>query len=615
MPRAHGREQDLMKENRSIKRLINKLECEKNNPKMAPNPDLQSVTKELHEVKTQLKEEQEQNALTVKHLAKFKKQCDQEKLLRQQMERDFKSFDKTKIQNDKEVEELKDRVQKLLGCKHVAEQEIVRQRKELEDWEEQYTALNKELLLESKKHENLKKKNEVQVADIETYKQQEEKYRANIKEINKAYKELKAKCKRYSSSNKDLKVEEDKRIEREICLLRESEHQTKEAEKQRLIIVRMEEKVNTLSNSNVTLQDRYSLLSKQWSIQEDAVLRLRNEVSESQSKNTTMHIEAEGLKTEKELLQKKLHEAQEELKQKTSTTTTLQKEVEILKVEADANSQVLDKTNHECKSLGKKLKRRSSQLTEARKKCEALNKTDDLLLGNIKLNEVIAEKEKLEKELLNCKSMVEKKENKLNLQDAEMVSFQKSNQDSLNEVSFLLQENRRLQDEMYITKSRHRRVTSFLSSAKNFKVKHLKFIHKNEGSLLAKKNKEITELRRMLARRPDDAIQKFQESQWDNRGLRKQLQAAEGMAIAFEKEYRRVREENQELTDTVRKLRLENKCKRTHLPPISKTHKPPTEERSKDQCRLGSIKTGLPNIDYPKSVIIKSLKPFPPPRS
>jgi len=172
MPRAHGREQDLMKENRSLKRRINKLECENNNPKMVPHPDLQSVRKELYKVKTELKDEQ--NALTVKHLAEFKKQCGQEKLLRQQMERKLERFDKTKILNDTlntEVDALNIRVQKLAGCKHVAEQKSAGQSNALKLWETKHIALNKELkdiellangykeqnyvlLLESKKHEN-----------------------------------------------------------------------------------------------------------------------------------------------------------------------------------------------------------------------------------------------------------------------------------------------------------------------------------------------------------------------------------------------------------------------------------------------------------------------------
>ncbi|TNN38694.1 hypothetical protein EYF80_051147 [Liparis tanakae] len=182
--------------------------------------------------------------------------------------------------------------------------------------------------------------------------------------------------------------------------------------------------------------------------------------------------------------------------------------------------------------------------------------------------------------------MVDNKDKQISLKHAEMVPFQKSNHDSQIEVSFLQQENSRLQDDMYITKSKHRRTTIYLRSTKDFKMNHLKFIQKNEGSLRAKKNKEITELRRMLERRPDDAIQKLQECQWDYRHQSKQLQAAEGTLTAYEKEIKRLREENQELTDTQRKLKLENRSKHTHLPPISQTHKPPTEDKSKDQCRL-----------------------------
>ncbi|CAK6950513.1 myosin-2 heavy chain-like [Scomber scombrus] len=105
------------------------------------------------------------------------------------------------------------------------------------------------------------------------------------------------------------------------------------------------------------------------------------------------------------------------------------------------------------------------------------------------------------------------------------------------------------------------------------------------------KDQKIYELERKFALLPHDAIEKLQQTKWDLGKYQKKLKAAQGVANAYEIQYKIAENEKNRLSDDKRKLELESRnSKYNRLPPISsRKSKTPSENKLDDQLESERI--------------------------
>lgn len=119
----------------------------------------------------------------------------------------------------------------------------------------------------------------------------------------------------------------------------------------------------------------------------------------------------EGTTNERHLALKNLFKAQGELFQKCKKSQSLQEDVNTLNIKAaDGRNKQLTKANLACNCMKEMLKKVKLQLVETKKMYDNLNKSKSHLLAAARLNEVLAEKAKLEKEILHLDNVVEQRQ-------------------------------------------------------------------------------------------------------------------------------------------------------------------------------------------------------------
>ncbi|KAL6104814.1 uncharacterized protein ACO6RY_14458 [Pungitius sinensis] len=396
----------------------------------------------------------------------------------------------------------------------------------------------------------------------------------------------------YLTTNKKLEVEVSSLQEKLAKQTTELEKHENEATKQTDHIRKMKEDKQCFIEERLTLKTNLKMLTEDNKSKEQEIGNVRRLLADLEKRHRLETIQNEAIIKERNLGQQNLLKAEEELVQNRKESQSLREKVKTLNFEAENRNKQLTKANLACNDLKEMLEKKTLQLAEAKKMYEDLNRSQAHLLAAARLNEVPAEIAKLEKKILHLENEKEQLQIQVNLQNVKKVSQEKSNRDTSDQVSILQTENDLLKYHLSVLRKGKLRPVVFYRPVVNkhrLNMVQKKLLKNNlsyfQKNILGQKDAEIEDLKCRLARRPDDAMLKFQQCQWDNRQLKKQLQGTQGQILAFESDYEKVSNENKELTMALRKLKCELAEKRVHLPSISTSNQRRTEDKSKDECK------------------------------
>lgn len=271
-----------------------------------------------------------------------------------------------------------------------------------------------------------------------------------------------------------------------------------------------------------------------------------------------------NVKAETDLKHKRYIEVLEIIPQKNDEIKQKENIITDKTFEINAKNKELDRVENQCASMKKELKRVKSQLDETKSTLDTSMKSakeEEERVEKI-LTKIVAEKDKLEKELQDNNVLVEQQQTKLNLQANKKKELEQTLKEYETELKCLRQENKELQQELENEQTKARLlIARSLADDKNSFLTFLlrkmtdtqrqsPHCWKNQKLLLEKKKEEIKKLKRMLARRPEDAIKMLQRCQWDKRELKEKLKASQGVLMAYQEDSKSLKDENKRLTDT-----------------------------------------------------------------
>ncbi|XP_031143733.2 protein BCAP-like isoform X2 [Sander lucioperca] len=582
---------------------------------------VEKLRKDLHNIKTELWDEKTSRAnektkseeiieLLTKESQEYQNNFSVEKTFREQKEKELEKLINTQTEKKDlilRVQKLRHQVQELTGNKYYALKKIEEQNQLLQNKETDMNLITEELIkLRSyaqcckeevekltpfkDRLETVQEQCERQLNELIRQKKQNYIYKKEIHLLSKEIGIL-------TSKNEDLtilykKLENNMEIvqQEKKTLTVHSKNQKKEAEKQRKLIENLESELNSCSELKTNFQNKEREVAKNNMARDMEIINVRNLISESDSQKRRLTVQIEGVRTEKKILTENFFKAQEEMGQMNKLIRKQHNKLKDKEREADSRSAELVMVKRKLDSLRYQLEKVREQLAETKMAQTLSVVSADKVhqLAENTLAKITAEKEKLEHEVQQYREQAVQQKRMLNLQDAEKATLEETVRENEGTVKSLRLKNKRLQLEhdikvtilqRHLAISRRDRIrckmpnlSSYLKLMYNQQRHTLLSMKTQDVQLLKKKNKEIEELKCKLARRPDDAIQKYQECLWDNRNLKEKVMASHGLLRAYEAKNKEVEEENKRLTDELRKLKLEHRY--THLPPISKLPQP-----------------------------------------
>ncbi|XP_045907068.1 cilia- and flagella-associated protein 58-like [Micropterus dolomieu] len=615
-------ELSLKKEQLEVSRLKNKAKDQ--------DVHVDKLRKDLEKAKANLKNEETQRAHQKniseqrilgleKDLLEFKNKFFLEKMLREQKEKELEKFSAAKEENKKLTlygQTLRHQIQELTGFKTYANKKIEEQLQQLKNKDmehdltkqelnkirhmaKQYSDLVENLMPYKDKLESVQKEVEQQICELKKHEKLSEDSKKRIHQLSKETGTLTKTIEDLSILKKMADNKVDQLEQDNITLTMELENHKKEAEKQRNIILNLETDLNSYSELKNKLQNKEKDFNKHTLARDQEIAHLRNLISESENLQRMQIIQNEAIKAERNLTDDNLLKARAEITLKNKIIQNLNDEIKEQNCDINTKNTELVKTKRECLSVKNQLEKVKRQLAETKitqESCTTSAGKDKTMLQK-KLAQMVAEKDKLEKDLQHYNELVVQLQQRINVQEAAKVAQEQALKECEEEVKFVRTENEKLH--FYIMKRKLlRQVGNFQDKSRQNRIRRtqknlqpcLKVMHNKprqyQKKQLEEKDKEIEELKRRLARRPDGAIEKLQRCQWDNRRLNKKFVASQGFLMAYEANYKNMKEENKRLTDELRKLKMEcgdhPRCT-TPLPPISKKFQSPSEDKSKDQ--------------------------------
>ncbi|XP_040028161.2 uncharacterized protein LOC120816542 isoform X1 [Gasterosteus aculeatus] len=407
----------------------------------------------------------------------------------------------------------------------------------------------------------------------------------NIKQLSLRYNQVKSEVEKHLLSNKKLQAEVDILRQTVANQTMDLEKHKKEEEKENHLILELKANLQCCSEQQFISETKQKKLTEDAKNTEQEIVNARCLIADLERKQRQLIIYNDTTTNQRNLALKNLFKAQGELFQNRKETQSLQEDVKTLNITVDGSNKQLAEANLACNCTKEKLQIVKLQLAETKKMYDNFKKSMSNMVAETRLNEVLAEKAKLEKEILHFDNVVEQLQIQLKLQNVTKVKQQKCIRDTEDECS-------RLNEEITTMKRQLRnfRVRKFYERSSSRPIVHCRWRNKEVQrnywkTVLERKNAEIEDLQRRLARRPDDAILNLHQCQWDNRQLKKLLQGAQGEILMYESQYEIATKKNEELTFALRKLRCEFESKRSYLSHISTRDQPPTEDKSKDKCK------------------------------
>ncbi|XP_032363515.1 tax1-binding protein 1 homolog [Etheostoma spectabile] len=443
---------------------------------------------------------------------------------------------------------------------------------------------------------------ERQQNELIRYKKQKDIYKKENHLLSKEIALLTSKIEELTNSCTDLEYEMDIVQQENKSLVVDFENQKKEAEKQRKLIESLENELNSCSGLKMKLQKKKRELTKHTMARDIEIMTVRNLITESESQQRRLTIQIESIRTEKKLITENFFKAQTEMNRMNDTIRKLRQKLKGNCREADLKTTELVKVKMNLDSLRCQLENVREQLAETKTAQTLSMASADKAhqLAEKEYAKIAAEKEKLELEVQQYHEQAVQQTRMLNLQDAEKAKLEETIREYAETVKSLRPQIKRLQlehnfedtmQQRHAASSRRER-TRCKTRNRNTIVKMLfnqqrQYVlsMKNIGGKNLEQKKEIEDLKCKLTRRPDDAIKKYQECQWHNGHLKKEVMASRAVLTAYEAKHKELEEENKRLTDDLRKLKLEDK--HFHLPPIRKL--PPSEDKSNKTYVSGHI--------------------------
>ncbi|KAM7391478.1 hypothetical protein PAMP_022166 [Pampus punctatissimus] len=615
---------------------------------------VEKLRKDLMKTKTDLRNEETERAYEKKtsetKIFSLEKECLEltnkysvENELRKQKEREMEklpSITENKRLTDK-VEDVSHQLHELIGYKHFAEKKIDELNQLVKDKDvehnktkalmgkvkieaKQFIELKEEMNYYKDRLQNEQKEKEKVVQEITEHRKQADSDKKTIYHLMQNNEILTKKNRECNSTNQTLEQKLELLKQNKASLALAIENHNKEAEKQRNLIQSLEIELNNFSNKNTKLEDRFKEAHVSIKNKDLLIIDDRSHITDLQNQIT---------------LQKKQIEADKYLK------SQIMQNVLKAKMEIEGNNKTIQHLNDEIRAQSDEINRKNMELdqfkekyTAVKKHVEGLKKTlakleqkhKDFIASASKDQEfekeknakMIEEMARYEKELICYREMVTQQQVKIDIQmdakrkqEQELKDYKEQSkifraelsekENALNHANQTLQmmlqntdfilvniQKEKTRDKMQnLAPKPQKRNRQYQLSGRKFASHQWKGKMKHMQTQLEEKDKKIDELKSMLARRPDDAIQKLHESKWNNRELNKKLKASQGRAMAYEAQYKNVSEENNRLTNEIRKFKLEsiNRSKYVCLPPISRKSQPvpPSENKPDDQLFLG----------------------------
>ncbi|KAI9521267.1 hypothetical protein NQZ68_007581 [Dissostichus eleginoides] len=563
-----------------------------------------------------------------------------EKSLRQQKEKEAEMFGNHQKENrmlNMLVEKLSHNVEELTGYKCFSIKTLEEQRELHRKKDKEVAALEKEAkksrefaLTYKQRYESLKPYREKlkvvkhecerQSEELKKHRRLDDVHRTTLHDLHTTVEHWEHKRVGWENKYANLEVDMEKLREENGALITAAEMYEEEALKQRNLVKHMEVEVKKIRDLKIKLHDQERKMTHNTNAHGQGIIDLRALMLDLEKRLTLKIIHADGVEAERNLLlrnqlkeqaqqsllNKKIHQLQEKLQDQTCET--------------DVQRVKLARLRMERRCVKNRLQKVSQYLTESKIMQDVcvVSADRDQMLGEMKLAKMAAEKETLEKELQTREDMVVQLQLRLNqersCQDAHRLTIKEH---ELQKRQMWLEMKRlKLKCNVQVPgASEHtsrREWTREKKKSPHAYVKVMKAQHRlyllsgkpQNVRLLEQKDEVIEELRRMLARRPDDAIQKMQLFGWDNRRLSKELMALKGSLGMYQAEYDNLKKENQRVEEERKTLKMDHlKAKeetrrlaeklrksesgdmnqQTPLPPISKKPRYPAEETAKDQ--------------------------------
>ncbi|XP_067444176.1 cilia- and flagella-associated protein 58-like isoform X1 [Thunnus thynnus] len=549
---------------------------------------------------------------------------------------------KEKNKFKKQVEGLAHCVKELEGQKRAADKIINEQRellkkidkenKQLHDdnasLKEQVThGINVEKVMHREKEafQNELKKREKSLENVRRYKK---KIDDGKLEIHKRDKQIKV-----ITYEKEKLFQKNVELQERICCLEDDKSSLaakivqleEKVEKQYNSIEYVKMKLNKVNNKKTQLEDKCDKDTRIIKNREDEVTNSRLLVHESEKKMRQQKVQTEAAVGEIMLLQKNLDKVNLEIEDKNKTIKKLTDGIRSRGTELNRKSQELETVQRSEKCLQNRVIVMEKQLTEIKQTHEELVVSADREQSRLRkeLDHVTEERDIFIKKSTYSDNMVLQQQLKMDQQKHAEETLKQELKDC--EIKFNQYQAELDHLNLELSISRHNELTLMRKVAslqlKNPQdnnvsdIMRLQRLHDYNSHLmknlermsakLAEKDQEITNLKSMLARRPDDATQKFQESQRAIRELKDKLKASTAEAWVFMDKYSTVTEQNNRLKGELKELYIRDKSSNKPLPPISKKSQLHSEKKPED----GSKITPHP----PMKVYGTQVRPQPPP--
>lgn len=645
LQRTKINEKRLMDQNKELKKKLTIIEFENSRLKkkeQALNSD--KLTKEREKARTERRNEaieraHEKNTLEQRILAlqkqslEMKSKYSLEKMLREQREKELDKLNPLKSEKLKlttHVQVLKSEVEGLKGYKNFASKKMEEQSQLLKSKDKDHNVTKEELKKTRESHnyyksqvemlipfrvrlECVQKDNEKKDNLIKKMEKQADVHRKRIHRQDMEIGFLTRKIEDNITLNATMGYEKDQMHLNMNSLTAELEKHKKENEKARNIIQNLESELNSNSEMRSKFENRMKERIRESRAKDQEIIALRVYISESEGRERKQIILTEASKAEKNLISQNLFKAQ---------TVLDEVKIKIQQHENDLRlkSFEIDTLKSEQVKLKRHLRSKKSQHEKMKLKLAQTQRTQEICSTSAGKNQTVfqykmaekeAEIEKLDKDLMLKNNLIVKQRDRINLLKAAKVTEEEANRECVEVIKALEQENETLKRNLYFTNLKMMRETADLEAMlgrdnNRAKTRNLNMMYNphcepqfsERKGLLEEKEKEIRELKRMLAQRPDEAIKKLQRCQWDNRDLKKKFMASHGFATMYETNYKSVKEENERLIHELRELKLESQytSRYTLLPPISKRSQSPPGDKSNDLCDSGHISrhTGFP---------------------
>lgn len=391
----------------------------------------------------------------------------------------------------------------------------------------------------------------------------------------------------------------------------EIESQTKNASKQCSSMQQLE-KVLQLKNEQIAkLESERQKSFKKMTSQDNEIVRLRNALTETEHR-LKIHMTNDDSLPQHETLNKEVSEAKSVISQVRDTIKSLTKDTEEKDREREMIQAELSKSQTRYFAVKNQLalvKQKQAEAQKAQAKQLACVDEERIFMKK-RLVQILADKEKVDKELTHYKQMVFQQQQKIKHLEAEIqfISIQRQTiEGQEEEIDRLTKQVKDLREEnslkvaielhKYAAQTQNKIFSQCRTNRLDAKRKmhmsshKITFEQRRRDRLLCKykqlvteKDKEIKELRSLLnqeaALQSKDAIQKLHRCEWKNRELKKQLETRQRILSVYEAKNTSLVEENKQLT-------LEASAKHTPLPPISTKAKSNCMAKSYEQSEVG----------------------------